>query len=118
MAKTVGDYQIPFDADGNQQHYPESSWRGDPSLGQRERVGPDWRPNDPFEDTLTYVGFSRGRSAAYFNFKRADGKSVTVFLKEMDEMLPHMVNGKVSGVFRFVKRGENYGCTMMQEGTV
>ncbi len=99
MAKKVGTYAIPFDKDGNQQHYPDS-WRG-----------LEWRDNAPFADTLTYEGFSRGRSAAYFNFTRQDGKSVTVFLKEMSEMIPLMVGGKITGTFAFVKRGENYGCT-------
>lgn len=101
MAKTVGDYPIPFDKDGNQLHYP-----GYGSI--------DWRPNTEFVGVLKYEGFSRGRSAAYFNFRTADGKSVTVFLKEMDEMMPHMNGGKVVGVFKFVKRGENYGCTLIR----
>jgi hypothetical protein len=99
MAKKVGDYQIPFDKDGNQMHYPES-WRQ-----------PEWRDNTPFQDTLEYQSFNRGRSAAYFLFKRANGTQVTVFLKEMSEMIPRMVNGKITGTFAFVKRGENYGCT-------
>lgn len=102
MAKKVGTYQIPFDKDGNQMHYPEG-WKK-----------PEWRDNEPFHDVLTCEGFSRGRSAAYFNFRRQDGKTVTVFLKEMSEMIPKMVGGKIAGTFAFVKRGENYGCTMQE----
>ncbi|MFK3741050.1 hypothetical protein [Massilia sp. TN1-12] len=99
MAKKVGDYKIPFDKAGNQLHY--------------EGYGnTDWRDNAPFEDTLTYEGFSHGRSAAYFHFKRKDGAGVTVFMKEMSEMIPRLVNGQISGTFAFVKRGKNYGCTM------
>lgn len=101
MAKKVGSYEIPFDSKGNQLHYPSYH-------------SVDWRANDPFEDTLTYGGFSRGRSAAYFHFTRAGGETVTVFLKELDEMMPHMVSGKVNGTFQFVKRGENYGCTLIK----
>lgn len=101
MAKKVGTYEIPFDDEGNQKHYPDS-WRG-----------LQWLANEPFQDTLTYRTFSRGRSAAYFNFTRSNGKTVTVFLKELDEMMPHMIGGKVSGTFQFVKRGENYGCTLI-----
>jgi len=100
MAKTVGDFKIPFDADGNQLHY--------------EGYGKvDWRPNDPFQDTLTFEGFSRGRSAAYLRFKRSDGADVVVFLKDFAEMVPHMVHGKVTGTFRHIKRGTNFGTTMM-----
>lgn len=86
MAKKVGDYKIPFDRDGNQQHYPEYWWIG--QYPNNERAGPEWRDNVPFQDTITYKGFSRGRSAAYFRFEKSDGKEVTVFLKELDEMMP------------------------------
>ena len=72
----------------------------------------DYRPNEPFMDTLTFLDYERGRSAAYFKFKREDGKTVCVFLKEMTEMIPRMIEGKITGTFAFVKRGKNYGCTV------
>jgi hypothetical protein len=105
VAKKVGNYEIPFDDEGNQKHYPES-WRG-----------LQWRKNDPFQDTLTYDGYSRGRSAAYFNFKRSDGTFVVMFLKDFEELVTHMINGKVTGTFQFIKRGQNYGCTMVAADT-
>ncbi|WP_316207418.1 hypothetical protein [Bradyrhizobium sp. SZCCHNR3118] len=108
-----GQYQIPFDKDGNQQHYAESWWVDLPN-GKYERAGPEWRDNVPFQSTLTYVGFSRGRSAAYLDFKRANGKLVTVFMKDFEAMVPHMIKGSVSGTFQFTKRGQNYGCQLVE----
>lgn len=60
--------------------------------------------------TLAYAGFARGRSAAYFVFRTQEGHGVTVFLKDFEAMIPHMVNGVVAGTFTYVKRGQNYGC--------
>jgi hypothetical protein len=107
-----GDYLIPFDRDGNQQHYPSAWYEG--IYPDSRRVEPDWRNNDPFEDELTFVSFSRGRSAAYLDFKRKGGTSVTVFLKEFVDMVPHLVGGVVKGRFQFIKRGQNYGCILLE----
>ncbi len=100
-----GDYKIPFDKDGNQQHYADS-WMTDL----------EWRDNAPFVATLTYVGYSRGRSAAYFDFKDHNGKIVIVFLKDFEAMIPHLVKGSVTGSFKFIKRGQNYGCQLIKAG--
>ncbi|MGJ4945102.1 hypothetical protein ACQR1W_31390 [Bradyrhizobium sp. HKCCYLS1011] len=110
-----GQYQIPFDKDGNQQHYAEGSWITGEN-GRPQRVGPEWRDNAPFVTTLTYVGYSRGRSAAYFDFKDHNGKLVVVFLKDFEDMIPHLVKGSVSGSFKFIKRGMNYGCQLIEAG--
>lgn len=91
----VGNYKIPFDAKGSQLHYPGSS--------------NDWRENSEFDTKLIYVGYQRGRSAAYFIFKRPNGQQVTMFLKEFDSIASKMIKGVLSGSFRFIKRGENYG---------
>lgn len=110
----TGQYQIPFDAEGNQQHYPSITWGPtDPETGRPTRIEPTWRDNVVFDDTLTYNSFGRGRSAAYFEFRRQDGTTVTVFMKEFDEMIPHMNAGVVKGRFRFIKRGMNYGCKLL-----
>ena len=92
---------IPFSSEGDQLHYVFYSHS-------------TWRDNEPFEDTLTYMSYSRGRSAAYFNFRRLDGTSVTVFMTDIDEMIPHIHGGKIRGRFQFSKRGQNYGCTMLE----
>lgn len=56
----------------------------------------------------------RGRSAAYFEFTRADNqKSVSVFLTDLFDMLPYFAHGSVTGTFAFTKRGQNYGCRLV-----
>jgi hypothetical protein len=97
MAKS-GNYDIPF-LDGDQQHYAEP-WHG-------SRI--NWKPNFEFTDELVYQGYSRGRSAAYFNFSRQNGKTVTMFLKDFEEAIHFMEFGRMKGKFTFVKRGMNYG---------
>jgi hypothetical protein len=113
MAAKKGNYPIPFDKDGNQQHYAESWWVRNPD-GTNGRAGPEWRDNVPFQSTLTYAGYSRGRSAAYLDFTDANGKSVVVFMKDFEGMVPHMVKGQVTGTFQFTKRGMNYGCQLVE----
>jgi hypothetical protein len=70
--------------------------------------------NYEFEDTLTYDGYSRGRSAAYFSFLRSDGRKVTVFLTDFESIVNHMVKGKITGKFTFCKRGMNFGCKLIK----
>lgn len=98
----AGEYQIPFSKSGDQQHYPDD-WYG----------GVVWKDNEVFEDSLVYEGYSRGRSAAYFDFTRkGTGTRVTVFLKDFEAMVPKMVRGSISSRFTFTKRGQNYGCKL------
>jgi len=100
MAKT-GNYQIPFNKDGDQLHYPDR-WQN-----------AEMRDNFEFEDTLTFETYERGRSAAYFIFKRSTGEKVTFFMTDFCGIVNHMRNGKVSGNFTFTKRGMNYGTKML-----
>lgn len=95
MAK---DYKIPFDANGNQLHYPTSY------------LISEWRDNVPFTETLVFEGYSRGRSAAYLNFKRQGTDiEVVVFMTDFVDMVPLMVNGVLTSTFSYCKRGMNYG---------
>lgn len=74
--------------------------------------------NYEFTDTLNYIGYFRGRSAAVFEFKREmTGTNVTMFMKDLDESLKYMVNGKLSGTFTFCKRGMNFGVTLLKPAT-
>lgn len=100
-----GEYEIPVDKDGNQLHYPDS-WGAN---------GCAWRQNEEFEDTLTYQGYRRGRSAAYFEFRRKSGAKVTMFLKDFESAIPKMVRGKIGGRWTFCKRGANYGVQLASE---
>lgn len=95
----VGNYQIPFDENGNQLHYAY--------------YHANMRDNVPFEDTLTFKGFERGRSAAYFQFLREDSTAVCMFMTDLSVAMPHIVNGKITGTFQFIKRGANFGCRLV-----
>ena len=97
------DFKVPFDEDGNQVAYFEE-W-----LGHVER------DNFEFDNVLEYEGFVRGRSAARIVFRKTDGKTVQVFLKDFEAMVPYMDCGRVSGRFTFCKRGENFGCRLIKE---
>jgi len=66
-----------------------------------------------FEDTLTYDHYARGRSAAYFIFKRSDGRTVSVFLTDFEPIVSQMVKGEITGKFTFCKRGANFGCKLI-----
>jgi hypothetical protein len=107
MAKKVGNYKIPFDRNGNQLHYPESYWSGN------GRVECEMRDNHAFEDTIVFDSMERGRSAAYFYFKRSTGEKLVVFMKDLCDMMPHVINGTVTGTFTFVKRGANFGTALI-----
>lgn len=63
MAKK--DYQIPF-YQGNQLHYAGS------------HMSIQWVDNFEFDDQLTFIDYARGRSAAYFNWKRRDGEAYAI----------------------------------------
>lgn len=106
-----GQYPIPFDVNGNQQHYPLGAWGGTPCVFQE----PVWRDNFVFADLLTYKDYRRGRSAAYFQFTRQDGTTVCMFLTDMEKAIPYMVRGVLQGRFTFIKRGQNYGVQLVQD---
>lgn len=107
-----GDYQIPFDINGNPQHYPESWWDG--AYPNRVSVGPDWRENKPFVDTLTYSGYGRGRSSAVLCFTGNNGTEYTMFLKDFDACALFMRGGQITGTWWFTKRGMNYGVQLKE----
>ena len=94
---------VPFDKDGNQLHYEWDTHR------------PVWVDNFEFTDVLTFDGFHRGRSAAYFTFMRkSNGKKVTVFLKDLCAFFPYFDKGGIYARFTFCKRGQNYGCRLVK----
>ncbi len=95
-----GKYQIPFDIKGNQLHYPGFSLD-------------HWEDNVEFPGPIEITGYARGCSAAYFEGQLKNGCSVVIFLTDFEEMLPHLVNGSVDGLFTFIKRGQNYGVKMI-----
>lgn len=106
--KHAAGMKIPFDTEGDQMHH---SYQSPPETDVWTK---GWEDNTPFEDTLTYLYYCRGRSAAYFMFRRSNGKTVSVFMTDMNEMIPLMQLGKITGTFIFSKRGKNYGCTLLE----
>lgn len=67
--------------------------------------------NRVFDDTLTYMGYARGRSSAVFNFKDSTGATYQMFMKDVDELLSskNLIDGKVTGTWTYCKRGKNFG---------
>lgn len=97
----MSNYQIPYDADGNQLDYNDR---------YRDIT---WRDNEVFNDMLEYVRYERGRSSIAFIMKRTNGTYVSMFISDFSAALPHMVAGKLKGTFTFVKKGSSYGCKLI-----
>jgi hypothetical protein len=90
-----------------------SFWDG----GQRfaEIYGYKYVDNFEWEDTLEYESFGRGTSAAHLYFKSTiTGKSYQMFLKDFEDIVKLLVDGKVSGIWTFCKRGQNYGVKLLK----
>lgn len=97
--------KIPFDKNGMQQ-YP---WEWADSF--------HWEDNRIFSTTMTFHSYSRGRSAAGFNFKDENDRNYYMFLTDISDMIREVTldHGKVSGKWTFVKRGTNYGVKYLGE---
>ncbi|GAA4209550.1 hypothetical protein GCM10022252_76230 [Streptosporangium oxazolinicum] len=98
--------KAPYDARGNLQHYPGPSYSA--QLGS---VPTDWRPNTPFTATLTFRGSQRGRSAAYFLWEDANGRTYPMFLADLGDLIlsTTLDKGVITGEWIVGKRGKNYG---------
>lgn len=99
--KKIGNYQIPFDQEGNQLDSP--LWR--------DTV---WVDNHEFVDELTYTGYYGGRSSAYMCFNRLNGKQLVMFLGDFTDAVPYLVKGKLRGRFTFTKRGTSFATRMIE----
>lgn len=67
---------------------------------------------DPFEfyDTLTYIDYERGRSSCVLLFQREkDNTKWPVFMSNAHDIIPLLQNGQLTGRFRTVKKGANFG---------
>ena len=73
--------------------------------------------NKVFEDTLTFEGYSRGRSSAVFNFTDSNGDTYQMFMTDIDDLLREkdIINRQVKGTWTFCKRGRNYGIKLCEE---
>ena len=108
----MSNYQIPFDKNGNQQDYPKSWYEG--VYPNNKRIGPNFVENFEFNDTLTYRMYGKGRSAIGFEMVRGNGTTVNMFVSDFHVAIPHMVSGRIKGRFTFIKKGQNYGCKLLE----
>ena len=98
------DRKIPFDTKGNM-----LSYSGPGALPIHE-----WRPAEPFETTLTYYKYSRGRSSALLWFKDPEGRLYPFFMADADEVIPLLQGGVIRGRFEGRKLGTNFGLTLIE----
>ena len=107
MARKVSNkYQIPFDPDGNQLHYP-TSWNGTPT----------WKNNYSFNDSLKIERMTSGYSAKYYKaISTTTGKRFTIFVRDLIDIIEHaeIKDGVMTGTWTFVKRGQNYGVAILE----
>jgi len=81
-----------------------------------EKFGYKYIDNFEWEDTLEYECFGRGTSAAHLYFKSTiTGNSYQMFLKDFEDIVKLLVDGKVTGTFTFCKRGQNYGIKIVKK---
>lgn len=77
----------------------------------------EWRPNNEFHAELEIVNVSRGRSSVVFNYR--DVKTGTIyplFASSIEDVLRRATvrNGRVSGYWWVVKKGQNYGLELVE----
>lgn len=78
-----------------------------------------YKPNYVFEDTLVFVGYVRGCSAARIQFTaESNGAKYEMFLSDFEDAMMHsrieytdekQTGIRISGNFTFVKKGQNFG---------
>lgn len=119
-------WKVPFDRQGNQIEFGGYNGRGSDWCPGFEYI--DFRDNEEFQDTLVYEGYQRGRSAAFFLWRRSlTGTTVTMFMSEMDRLLREGKIGRrrlsdlssevcvAAGRWHFIKRGANYSVSLVEE---
>lgn len=123
-------YLIPFDQDGNMLTYDlrDTECKALALIGEYDCivVKPEYANNlvksifwckvYEFTDTLTYVGYTKGRSACNIVFTNSQGKKYYMFMSEFDKLLNKcgLNKNKAAGTFSFVKRGANYSLAFVK----
>lgn len=104
------DGKVPYDPKtGNVPHYT-NGWIHEGVYPNAKRVPEPTKDNTPFVDALSNFTFSRGRSAAYATADGLEpGRRYVVFLRDLEDMIPFMKNGRIYAKFVHCKRGQNYG---------
>lgn len=113
-------WKVPFDRQGNQLEF--GGYKGGEWWVGADHV--EMRDNEEFQDTLVYEGYRRGRSAAFFLWRRFQAQTtVTMFMSELDRLLregklqPGVGNlgCTVTGRWHFTKRGANYSVSLLEK---
>ncbi len=92
---------VPFDTEGNQMF----------GLGEIRGYRKDYK----FYATLTFLGFSISYNIAFNAIFISDSNTkYTMFPKDMEEIIPYLKNGSVTGNFTFVQRGQNFGVKLLK----
>ena len=106
MARKVSNaYQIPFDSNGNQLHYPAS-------YGTIA-----WADNCSFSDSLKIDRLISGHSAKYYNaVSTVTKKKFTIFARDLIDIVQHaeIKDGIMTGTWTFVKRGRYFGVAILE----
>jgi hypothetical protein len=116
MAKTNNLKEAPyrksiryFDVAGNR---TEEAQLHDELLSYAGYGDVEWRPNDDFYAELELIDSSRGRSSVVFNYRDVKtGIHYPLFVTSVEDILRRgtVKNGRVSGYWHVVKKGQNYG---------
>jgi len=68
------------------------------------------KDNYEWEDTISYVGYGRGRSSCVIYFwSETNLQNMQMFMTDFDDIAIKLDHGKLQGTFTFCKRGANYG---------
>lgn len=77
----------------------------------------EWRPNSEFYAELELIGSSRGRSSVVFRYRDVKtGIFYPLFVSSVEDILRRasVKNGRVTGLWRVAKKGQNYGLELME----
>jgi hypothetical protein len=100
----------PFDSKGNMLDYTPR----EPGEG-----GLDWRPREPFTETLTIEGWSRGRSSVTMDWYTKDRRHYSMFASDFMDLLLRGDLGAgipgltIAGTWIVRKSGSNYGVSLL-----
>lgn len=90
----------------------EYAWTYPPGDRYHDATDPDprieWRKVEAWNATMSIEGIERGRSAARFIWRDADGRTFPMFMIDMLEVVKRGVNGTAAW-WIVQKRGQNYG---------
>ena len=69
----------------------------------------EWQENEPFEDTLQFVGFVTGWTTRAIWFSDTFAAEVEMFLGDFEKVVPDIYAGVLRDTFVFVQVRDRYG---------